>query len=321
MKGWPCSYTQVTDAGLKHLRRDRAGTGGDNLRGLASIFFFELPTFSSDAIITNAELQLEYVEIEGDPEFNIDLFGIDARPKAIFDASDYYDGDAASSSDALIEASLITKSTTVGNLSVANSRLLNFVNSLYNVDGTPVSAFAAFRVNPDKDLPVGSSPIRGYFLALADHPTASFRPRLNLTVIPEPLAAEGFGRPPRGPIGERGRRGRIWPEGGKKEAWPTLAQLSIQKIDGEMNRETKKLVSLYHETREADKRAQVQTRLRDLTQKHFDVRQKRRQLEISRWEGLLKCLRAEMEKRKNAKEQIIERCIKSLLGEDSHLDW
>jgi len=43
-------------------------------------------------------------------------------------------------------------------------------------------------VNPDEDLPVGSGAIRGYFVALADHSTESFRPRLNLTteVVPEP---------------------------------------------------------------------------------------------------------------------------------------
>jgi hypothetical protein len=63
--------------------------------------------------------------------------------------------------------------------------LLSFVNSLYNPDGTPVSSFATFRVNLDKDLSVGSSPIRGYFMALADHGTESFRPLLNVEVVPE----------------------------------------------------------------------------------------------------------------------------------------
>lgn len=171
--------------------RDRTGTGGDNRRGLALIYFFALPTLSPSTTIINAELELEYVEKTNVPEFNIDLFGIDARPSATFDAGDYYDGAASSSSDALVQSSLITPSTSLGNLTVANSDLLDFVNSLYNVDGTPVSTFATFRVNPDKDVPVGSAPIRGYFLALADHGTASFRPRLTLTttdpnVIPEP---------------------------------------------------------------------------------------------------------------------------------------
>ena len=76
------------------LEKDRTGTGGDNSRGLALIYFFELPTFSAFTTITNAELEFEYVEEENSPEFKIDLFGIDARPSAIFQASDYYDGNA-----------------------------------------------------------------------------------------------------------------------------------------------------------------------------------------------------------------------------------
>ena len=173
------------------IQKDRVGTGGDNERGLALIYFFELPTFSSLTTITNAELQIEYVEIEtssGPPDFNIDLLGIDVRPSSIFDASDYYDGIATLSSDTLIQASTLIPTTVPGNISIANLSLLNFVKSLYNADGTPISTFATFRVNADIDLPPGSGPIRGYWMALADNANDSFRPRLNLTgdVIPEP---------------------------------------------------------------------------------------------------------------------------------------
>lgn len=166
----------------------RVGTGGDIIRGVNIIYFFELPTLSSLTTITDAELRFEYVGKRDTPEFNIDLFGIDARPDAHIEASDYYDGIATSSSDSLIQIEIITPSTSFGNLSVGNSNLLNFVNSLYNVNGTPVSSFATFRVNPDKDLPENSGPIRGYYLALADHTTESFRPRLELTttVAPNP---------------------------------------------------------------------------------------------------------------------------------------
>jgi hypothetical protein len=166
--------------------QDRTGTGGNNHRGLALIYFFELPTFSPLTTITGAELEFEYVEKTDTPEFNIDLFGIDARLNPVIQVSDYYDGHAASSSDTLIQTAIITPSTSLGHLSVANLSSLNFVNSLYNADGTPISTFATFRANPDKDLPVGSSPIRGYFMALADHSNESFRPRLNLTTVTIP---------------------------------------------------------------------------------------------------------------------------------------
>jgi hypothetical protein len=83
----------------------------------------------------------------------------------------------------LIQTAIITPSTSLGHLSIANPVLLNFVKSRYNADGTPISTFATFRVNPDKDLPVGSPPIRGYFLALADNANDSFHPRLILTTV------------------------------------------------------------------------------------------------------------------------------------------
>jgi hypothetical protein len=76
------------------------------------------------------------------------------------------------------------------------------VESLYNANGTPVSAFAAFRLNTDLDLPENSGvDIRGYDMASADHTNASFRPRLNLTVIPEPSSIVLFGMGAVGLIG------------------------------------------------------------------------------------------------------------------------
>ena len=102
-------------------------------------------------------------------------------------ASDYYDGDASLSADTLILESVFTSSTATGNVGVANLSLLNFVDSLYNANGTPVSAFAAFRINSDTDL-LGGGAIRGFDVAMADNANVSFRPHLNLTTttVPEP---------------------------------------------------------------------------------------------------------------------------------------
>jgi hypothetical protein len=66
------------------VQSDRTGTGGDNSRGLALIYFFALPTLSPGGTIINAELQFDFVEKTNTPEFNIDLFGIDARPTQSF---------------------------------------------------------------------------------------------------------------------------------------------------------------------------------------------------------------------------------------------
>lgn len=144
-------------------------------------------------MITDVQRQFQYpgVYVDSVPsiqEFNLDVFGIDARLNALIQAGDYYDGPAALSSVTLIQTDVITPSTIVGNLSIGNSRLLAFVQSLYNPDGTPISAFASFRLNPNVDLPVNSGLRRGYPVARADHPDDSFRPSLSLTTaVSEPF--------------------------------------------------------------------------------------------------------------------------------------
>jgi hypothetical protein len=126
-------------------------------------------------------------------------------------SSDYYAGPAGSSTNTLIQAAVITPSTAPGDLGIANPNLLNFITSLYHADGTPVSAFAVFRFNPDKPLPAPSLPIRGYLLATADNANASLLPQLDLTVngVPEPSSLTllgGFATVAAGYCGWRRRR-------------------------------------------------------------------------------------------------------------------
>ena len=151
----------------------RVGAGGNQIRGHAIILFFELPLLPSYAQITNAEISIQYFGITEatvitPPNFNVDLFGIDARPTATIEGSDYYDGNAAFSSDSLIQASVLVPSSSQGKIGIANSILLNFVTSLYS-GGTPSDVFATFRLNPDLDLPVTSPPIRGYEIGMGDN--------------------------------------------------------------------------------------------------------------------------------------------------------
>ncbi|MDA0836069.1 MAG: PEP-CTERM sorting domain-containing protein [Planctomycetota bacterium] len=106
----------------------------------------------------------------------------------MIEGTDYYDGNAALSTDTLIQSAALIPSTSLGNYGINNLNLLNFVKSLY-VGGTPISAFSAFRLNPDVHLPNFSGAIRGYEMGMADNLTAAYRPTLNLTVaesVPEP---------------------------------------------------------------------------------------------------------------------------------------
>src|SRR6266545_8277054 len=61
------------------LTQLRVGTGGDNLRGLAPVFFFALPTLSSSDALLDAQLQLAYLGLTratvfAAPDFNADLY-------------------------------------------------------------------------------------------------------------------------------------------------------------------------------------------------------------------------------------------------------
>ena len=159
------------------------GTAGNAVQGSAIVYLFELPTLTSGQTFARAQLDFEYLEFSDSaiPEFNVDIFGINARPQAVLESGDYYDGDATLSSDTLIQDAVITPVTVLGNLAVSNRDLFNFLKSLYGEDGTPASNFAAFRLNPDIHLPANSTPYRRYWVATADHDNASFHPRLSLT--------------------------------------------------------------------------------------------------------------------------------------------
>src|SRR4051794_8955154 len=59
----------------------RLGTGGDDVRGHADIFFFALPKLSSRDVLLGAELRFQYLGISQftvlvTPEFDADLYGL-----------------------------------------------------------------------------------------------------------------------------------------------------------------------------------------------------------------------------------------------------
>jgi hypothetical protein len=178
----------------------RVGVGGDDVRGLAPVFFFSLPTLPSRDSLAGAELRLTFLDFTRGtpgnwefPRYNVDLFGLGARATPTILNADYYDGDASLGTDALIAEGFATPATAPGTtLQVSGGGLLDFVRSLYNPDGTPVAAFAVFRANADVHLPPRfSRRYSGYELASGDNTDGggAVAPQLRLTVVtvvPEP---------------------------------------------------------------------------------------------------------------------------------------
>jgi hypothetical protein len=167
----------------------RVGTAGSDVHGQSAVFFFALPKLPWCALIAKAELQLSYQGVTqgkrtSRPDFNVNLFGLDARPRPVIRTSDYFDGEASRSKDALVAANFITPATSTGRLQVSNRSLLDYVNSLYQTDGTPTGAYAVFRASPDIHLPSGSKPTRGFELASGNNTGDGgvLVPRLRLTL-------------------------------------------------------------------------------------------------------------------------------------------
>lgn len=101
-----------------------------------------------------------------------------------------------------------------------------------------------------------------------------------------------------------------------KEVDPELYEL--EKSDMDLDRQTHQLGEQLRrapKTKQADLRKQ----LNDLVQKHFDVRQARRELHLVRLAEELDKLRASMEKRKAARDQIISRRVSELVGEEDDM--
>ncbi|MCL6503012.1 MAG: hypothetical protein K6T86_10035 [Pirellulales bacterium] len=156
----------------------------------------------------------------------------------------------------------------------------------------------------------------------------------------QPGPDEEFGPPDRGPRerggedrpeGERrprpdeaGRYGRRPPENRPwrarleeleqlRQRDPKMAELIWQ--DMELERACMELAEQYRRAG-PDRREQIRAELTEQVQKHFEVRQQRRELEIARMAEQLERLRANLKRRAENKETLIGQRVAQLLGED-----
>lgn len=68
-------------------------------------------------------------------------------------------------------------------------------------------------------------------------------------------------------------------------------------------------------------REKLEGELAVVVNKHFDIRQQRRELSLARMEEELKRLREAIEERSKAREDIVHRRIAELIGSDSRLEF
>jgi hypothetical protein len=104
---------------------------------------------------------------------------------------------------------------------------------------------------------------------------------------------------------------------GPQKPDPEMEQLL--KKDAEMEGQAQVLVKQWHEEKDETAKADLRSQVEKLTKEHFDLRQKRRELEVSRLEAQLERVRASIKKRSEVKDLIIQRRLARLLGEEDDL--
>ena len=180
---------------------------------------------------------------------------------------------------------------------------------------------------------------RGPFADRPNHarpPMEGFRP-------PREGARPGMDRPPMGGPQEGFRKpGSGRPEGrpegpnrgdmmlppppptGPFQNWDQMEKsdpelFKLLKQDAELDRTTRQLTMQYRQTVDADSKAEIGAQLAETVAKHFDVRQKRRALELERLEKELNRMKELFEKRNDSRDKIIEQRLKELKGEEESL--
>lgn len=130
------------------------------------------------------------------------------------------------------------------------------------------------------------------------------------------LHGPGIQGPGGGPGGGPMARGVDWQELQRSD--PELFE--VERLDIELERKTFELVGQYRRTPPTE-RAALTMAVQEAVAKHFEVRQKKRQLQLARMERELKRMREEIQRRDEAKEQIVGRRLKELIGESGDLDF
>jgi len=99
---------------------------------------------------------------------------------------------------------------------------------------------------------------------------------------------------------------------------PEMYQLLVE--DNRLDREASALARRVREAKSTD-REKLRAELAVVVNKHFDVRQQRRELSLKRMEEELKRLREAIESRSKGRDDVVQRRITELVGADKNLEF
>jgi hypothetical protein len=95
---------------------------------------------------------------------------------------------------------------------------------------------------------------------------------------------------------------------------------ALNRDDYDLEQRTRDLSEQLRAAKTED-REKLRTQITEVVTLHFDVRQKRRELQIKRMEDELKKLRDAMTKRNESRDQIIKRRLAELVGNEDDLGF
>lgn len=97
-----------------------------------------------------------------------------------------------------------------------------------------------------------------------------------------------------------------------------MFKLLSQNMD--LERQSRELAMQYQQAASGE-REKIKQQIVELVNKHFDVRQERRALELKRLETQLQRLRETMEKRSKARKELVERRVSELIGREDEVGF
>ncbi|MEM6884981.1 MAG: PEP-CTERM sorting domain-containing protein [Verrucomicrobiota bacterium] len=172
----------------------RVGREATGVQAVA-VFVFELPTLTLGQTIGTANFDFT-IENTATPSASIDLYGLGFRNTAAVTTNDYFVGALDTTNATLVQNNIFSGGVSVpaGAYSTdasGDSALVSYLNDQYT-NGAVGGDFVFLRFNHDG----GNTGNRNTFYT-ANNGTASNRPELTVTVVPEPSTAAllilGFG--------------------------------------------------------------------------------------------------------------------------------
>ena len=162
----------------------RAAGPGPGGQVRAFVVPFLLPTIASGDKVSTATLTLRHSSTTGPPTFNVDLYGLDRfNASPTLTLADHYVG-LLDGSNTLLDDNFRIPTDAAGSfVSFSGASLVGWLNDQYT--GGAGGSYVFARLSPDSATLLDGVNQR-YRFNTANHGTASYRPTLDITVVPEP---------------------------------------------------------------------------------------------------------------------------------------